>query len=985
MRLFFTAVLLALAVSGCRSGQAPEVPDWRGKEPGTAYLGDDVLWRPREWLIFHMLDDKGTGFRLRFTVRDMNTYVHGPAPVLFRAVAPDGRIVAGEFLPDDGVTGGDFSCQDGIYDPYADFRYRQWHRVNSPGGIPPEKRRSPYLSHPEKLPYRTVVLSVPAAGKGVYRIVVAGRWDHWISVTPDRPLMTGVHPGAGPLYVNGSTLDRSYFYVPAAAGDIGLAVTEEVPPYRCGMTLEDDRGQVLKQADADGFCTWFDLKPAGETVCRLDLCGTGWSGICLHGRGFPFLLCPDAATAERLRGGMEIDSRGRETFHACIRELNSWADSLTRKDLEVNVTLSPQQHKAVLEGECGIGGIRVSLENAARIIDAQNVDPASPEFGTVSRVVPGVDNLNCLALAAGCDRPDNPYYGNPGLIRRVLLGMLAQIRRFDPAFRFEANDFPYEAAKHPTTYFQLPVRSNWYGLGLDSGFVDAVLLLNPVADRGLPEKAIAAYKQSLRLWAMGRMNMNAGEVANQWGWNYFQMKKIANLLGDPEIDAAIRRNATLVSTPNLFGRINPDRTPFDRKIGRLDADCGLTPSGYMPEQLGFDGEYSCEQTLLWGKIWRFTRQDCIVDWFDKFNQLKTFLTLSRTGDAPDTPFSQSCSPTDLNFRTRYMTHKNGQPQEMIGRVKFLDLWFPKKGMVPAEPWPCLTPTPFVKVIDDKFFFINTKTYYAILYGGPRQPLWANWGAPVFRGNSVNFAGYEGPGYGGWGVSANKPGGISALYVKGCGPVSLGQNNTVMDSDTVWGKALHPLFEVWRKEDVDPAEFAACYARPEVRFDAKKREYVLNELVPYVPLAVKRTLAFSDDCIDVTVEVRALEAFRCRELNYSIPFFADRRRVTLIDGAHRIPVTLKPVLTPTRPPKPDGGLERGRVGETRLRANVLEIASEDGKGVEYSFDRPQEFRILQPFRYREVAPAGGSFVMTLPDEFAQNTVVRFSYRIRILGI
>lgn len=136
MRKYLIAGMAMLAAAalfcGCRTGERAEAPRWRGKAPGTAYLGDDVLWRPRENLIFHMMDQQGSGFKLRFTVRDLNTYVHAPAPVFFQVVGPDDRILARAFLEDDGVTGGDFARQDGHYDPYADFRYRQFHRANSP-------------------------------------------------------------------------------------------------------------------------------------------------------------------------------------------------------------------------------------------------------------------------------------------------------------------------------------------------------------------------------------------------------------------------------------------------------------------------------------------------------------------------------------------------------------------------------------------------------------------------------------------------------------------------------------------------------------------------------------------------------------------------------------------------------------------------------------------------------------------------------------
>ena len=139
------------------------------------------------------------------------------------------------------------------------------------------------------------------------------------------------------------------------------------------------------------------------------------------------------------------------------------------------------------------------------------------------------------------------------------------------------------------------------GLGLDARHVFSLQLLKDVATKGLPQNVVDAWKNAYRIWAGGRANMHVGEVANQWGWNYVVMKGIYLATGDPEIKALLIRHGKIVSTPDLYGRVNPDEMPFDRKIGRLDTDCGGTRTGYMPEQHGFDGEYSCEQTLLWGK------------------------------------------------------------------------------------------------------------------------------------------------------------------------------------------------------------------------------------------------------------------------------------------------------------------------------------------------------------------------------------------------
>ncbi len=975
----FLTLGLAGLLAGCAS--IDHAPTWKG-QPGTAFLGDDVLWRPREALVFHMLDEEGTGFDLRFTVRDMNTYVHAPAPVSFFVEAPDGTIAATAFLEDDGMVGGDFKHQDGIYDPFADFRYRQYHRANSPGGRPPNKERSPYLDKPDKLPARVVRVRVPASGKGLYRVSVTGRWDHWISITPSRPLSTGVHPGGGPFYVHGLQLKKTFFYVPKTSQDIGLAITEEIEPYNWALALKTEGGRLVKAVKAQGFSTFLSLTPETDAVYQLEIEGDT-TGACLHGKGFPMVLCPDAATARKIHGGMEVDPRGRYSFHSSIRMLDQWSDSLQEADLAVGVKLSEKQRNISFKERRGHSNYTFKLGDVETALNEQSIDPASEDFGMLKGRIGHLKKEDLLAFVAGFDDPRNPYFGQPAIVRRVLLANLANLRKLDPAFRFETADLAFTKPAEVKHYFNLPVRSNWYGLGGDANHVESLLALKDVIGKGLPDDVINAWKQAFALWAYGRINMHVGEVANQWGYNFNNMLKIFQVTGDVELEKAIRRHAELVSTPNLYGRLNPDETPFDRKKGRLDTDCGLTPSGYMPEQMGFDGEYTCEQTMLWGRIWQHTRQQGIVDWFNQFNTLKTYVTLSKNEKAPQVCFSQTCSPTDLNFRTRYMTHKNHQPREMVGQVDYLDLWFPEKGVEPAKPWPFLQDKDFTKIVDDKFFLINKSGYYAILYGGPRLPIWANWSASAgLEGDSLNFDGFEGAGYGAWGQSACKPGGISALYVKGCGPVLLGQNHTVMDSNTVWGRAKQPLFKAWR-QDVDPTEFASCYAQPDVDFDADVSTYRIREKIPFMPLTVTRTIRFNDESIDVAVDVEASAPVSCQELNYSIPFFADKRAVTAVSGAGDTQVEIpEAVTTPSRPRYPDAELEKSRWDMKPFVARAIAVNADNGTGVVYEFDRERTVKPLRPFRYRAVAPASGSFMLALPNTLKAGERVRLSYRIKM---
>lgn len=327
--LALVAAATALLVGTADPLQAQEAPAWRGTQPGTQWLGPDVLWRPREWLVFHLHDDQGGGFALDLTVRDLNVYMQGERPVAVSVVGPDDRVLTRRLLPDDGIGAGDHRYKDGMYDVFADFRYREWHRVHSPGGRPPGKARSPYLERPRELPARTLRLEVPDGGAGLYRVLLIASWDHFVSLTPDRPLRAGVHPGPGPLSVHGDRLEAAYLWIPSSAEHLGVSLMQEDAPFGATLGLYDQEGRAVATRQAQGPLAYIvDENPSGDSVYKVSVRDAG-PGAGLHIRGVPPVLAPDAETARLLHGGLHIDAAGRPTLHRHQRLLDRWTDGLT--------------------------------------------------------------------------------------------------------------------------------------------------------------------------------------------------------------------------------------------------------------------------------------------------------------------------------------------------------------------------------------------------------------------------------------------------------------------------------------------------------------------------------------------------------------------------------------------------------------------------------------------------------------------------------
>ena len=139
----FMMAAAGIVLSGC--SMFCDAPKYEG-----AMLGPQKFFRPRDNMTFYFYDQKGGGFDLRVTVRDLNLNLEGERPAYFFLVDPDGKIVDTKLVKDDGITKNEFRYKDGMSDIWLDLRYRAYYRKFSPNGLPPGKERSPKLIIPER-------------------------------------------------------------------------------------------------------------------------------------------------------------------------------------------------------------------------------------------------------------------------------------------------------------------------------------------------------------------------------------------------------------------------------------------------------------------------------------------------------------------------------------------------------------------------------------------------------------------------------------------------------------------------------------------------------------------------------------------------------------------------------------------------------------------------------------------------------------------
>jgi hypothetical protein len=258
------------------------------------FLGADKFYRPRETVIFYLNDRSGGGFDLKIDCRDMNTYLEGARPAYAFLLDQTGKVVDRKMIEDDGIVKNDPLYKDGVSDIFMDFRYREYHRVNSPGGNPPGKKRSPFLTNPGLLAPKSIVISAPPGSvKGVYKLIIAGSWDHWYSVTPSRKLEAGIHPGQCGIYLHGSQFKEGYLYLPKDTKDLAVAISEEVKPYN--WEIKTSLGTLNA---GSGFLNYMVIKNAtGDKIIKIEATGST-AGAMLHIKGVPSIICESEAAAE---------------------------------------------------------------------------------------------------------------------------------------------------------------------------------------------------------------------------------------------------------------------------------------------------------------------------------------------------------------------------------------------------------------------------------------------------------------------------------------------------------------------------------------------------------------------------------------------------------------------------------------------------------------------------------------------------------------
>jgi hypothetical protein len=295
-------------------------------------------------------NDAGKDFTVTLDVRDINIFETGPREVLFKVYDPDGTPVVREVIPDDGVVSKAYQP------PVAAWDHEAWYYAHcNAQGVPPMIRWSAF-SAPDRLntiPKRTFTKVIKGGKKGVYRVLVVGAIDHYVTLKIDPALPYGVAGHTDWLHGHGTMWRKSFFHVPRGAKGIHVLLAEYDLPRTRRFTLHGPDGAVLYEGTAkagfvkqevnftkpgqydDQILAFEVSEGAGDFMVGIKLRFEKATDVTLRGEPVtPAVFAPDAATAKATQGGA-IYHDGRVFWQPYQVRLHDYLKKLKPEDFDV--------------------------------------------------------------------------------------------------------------------------------------------------------------------------------------------------------------------------------------------------------------------------------------------------------------------------------------------------------------------------------------------------------------------------------------------------------------------------------------------------------------------------------------------------------------------------------------------------------------------------------------------------------------------------
>ena len=307
----------------------------------------ETTYRLYDGITAFVTNPDGRPFTVTLDVRDINHRMHGPSELLVKVYPPDGKPVVREVIPDDGITAPTANPV------FAGWDHEAWYYATCYSrGLQPLVRWSAF-SDPKRLAAsakRSFNYEVPGGQSGIYRVVIAGTPDHYVTVNIEPELKYAVAGSPEWLHGHGELFRRSYIYVPKTTHSINLLFLQLDEPASRTFVLTDAQGNELASGNgADGLVQTSVLCEGRYDDQILTLKVSDGPGDFLinvtHQLAGSFrpvraqhlavtaVLSPDAATANATRGGA-IYHDDEVFWQTYQMRLHDWLKRLDPEDFE---------------------------------------------------------------------------------------------------------------------------------------------------------------------------------------------------------------------------------------------------------------------------------------------------------------------------------------------------------------------------------------------------------------------------------------------------------------------------------------------------------------------------------------------------------------------------------------------------------------------------------------------------------------------------
>lgn len=335
MRTRMRSILFVLLAVICVSAQAGE-----------------KTYRLYDGLTMFVDNQKGIDFTLTMDIRDINHRMHGPSEILVKVYPPDGRPVVREIIPDDGIVAPTTAPAAAGWDHEAWYYATSYSR-----GLEPLVRWSVF-SDPARLaalPKRTFKYKIKGGQKGVYRVVIAGSPDHYVTITVDPDLDYGVAGNPEWLHGHHSLHKLSYIYVPKNTVTINLLFLQFDQPASRTVILKDHEGNILAEGSGSQGLVQRGIPAEGkydDKILTLEISdgpgdyivnvthqiGGEFTPVRAKTQAVTAVLAKDRKTAEVIQGGA-IYHDDNVFWQMYQVRLHDWLSTLIDEDFDYAIEL----------------------------------------------------------------------------------------------------------------------------------------------------------------------------------------------------------------------------------------------------------------------------------------------------------------------------------------------------------------------------------------------------------------------------------------------------------------------------------------------------------------------------------------------------------------------------------------------------------------------------------------------------------------------